>query len=81
MDKEEDQKLRAAFAAQLRAERAAANISQKEVSARSGVSEASVIRYEQGTRDIKVSALYDLASAIGFDPVEFMNAVQRRFQD
>ncbi|CEG99584.1 helix-turn-helix domain-containing protein [Propionibacterium freudenreichii] len=72
--------IRAAIAAQLRAERAAKGLTQIETARLAGVSESTIIRVEQGKRDLPVALLFELARVLDFDPAAFMDAAQARFQ-
>lgn len=54
-----------AVAEQLRAERSAARLTQKQLAERAGMSDQSVMRYLNGTRDIPIAALADIANALG----------------
>lgn len=80
MDEMVEELLRRAFGDQLRAERAASRMTQVQVARAAGISEASLIRYEQGTRSLPISTLYAIAEAVGFDPRRFMDEAQARFE-
>ncbi|AOT24323.1 helix-turn-helix domain-containing protein [Propionibacterium phage B22] len=72
--------IRAAIAAQLRAERAAKGLTQVETARLAGVSESTIIRIEQGKRDLPVALLFELARVLDFEPGVFMDAAQARYQ-
>lgn len=57
-----------AFAANLRAERARFDISQEELAARSGVSAASLIKYESGEMTPGIDKVISMAEALGCTP-------------
>lgn len=68
----------AAIAAELRAERGAVMMTNKEIAAASGVSLPSVSRYMTAKRHIDVTALYDIAIAMGTTPSEIATRAQIR---
>ena len=55
----------AAFAAQLRAERAVANMSQDELAKRTGISKSTILRLEAGTRVMDTAQLGAICRALG----------------
>lgn len=57
-----------AFAANLRAERARLDISQEELAERSGVSAASLIKYESGEMTPGIDKVISMAEALGCTP-------------
>ena len=57
-----------AFAANLRAARARFDISQEELAARSGVSAASLIKYESGEMTPGIDKVISMAEALGCTP-------------
>ena len=65
-----------AVAAQLRAERARADIKQTELAQRSGLSINTIQRLESGEREMKMSQLFAIASALGVDPGNFIDSAQ-----
>ncbi|MDR0593713.1 MAG: helix-turn-helix transcriptional regulator [Bifidobacteriaceae bacterium] len=58
----------AAVAAELRAERAARQLTIRDVVSRSGLPEITVIRYLNDQRAIPVPALYAISQALGVEP-------------
>lgn len=67
-----------ALAAQLRAERAAADISQLELSSRTGISLSTIQRYERGSREIPMPVFAAIVAALGADSVRvFTEALNR----
>lgn len=68
----------AAVAAELRAERAAVRMTNKEIAEASGVSLPSVSRYLTAQRRIDVAALYDITVALKTTPVEILTRAQIR---
>lgn len=68
----------AAVAAELRAERAAVRMTNKDIAEASGVSLPSVSRYMTAQRRIDVAVLYDIAIAMGTTPVEIFTRAQIR---
>lgn len=67
-----------ALAAQIRAERAAAQWSQAELSRRSGVSRVSIIRIERGERVADTTQMVRFAQAFGLPLVEFVRRAEQR---
>lgn len=72
------QGLNAAVAAQLRAERAALGWTIDELAQRADIPAISVRRYLKGERQIDVSVLYALASALGLTAGQVVEAAQER---
>lgn len=70
--------LNAAVAAELRAERAAQNLTVQELAARSEVPYASLRRYLAAERNIDVATLYALAGALDTTPAELVAAASER---
>lgn len=68
----------AAAAATLRAERAAAKLSQVEMAERLGISERTYIRLEGDERALNLQHMVDASEAFGLDLVEFMRRVKSR---
>lgn len=64
--------LQDAFAAEMRAEMAALNISDSDMAERIGVSHQSVGRYKRGLRDIPFPTMVDIAEALGLDLREML---------
>jgi transcriptional regulator with XRE-family HTH domain len=69
-----------AFAAQLRAERAAAGMSQAELSKRSGVSPSTILRIEQGQRAMDIPQMAAFCRALGVSMTEFATQAERRMR-
>lgn len=70
--------LASAVAEQLRAERAAANLTQKELAEKAGLKEQSVMRYLNGVREPNAGQLGALCDALGITPQDLMmRAVDR----
>lgn len=67
-----------AIAVTVRAERAAAGMTQQELAKRSGVTYGSVRRIEDGTRVADIAQVNRLASAFGMTLTEFLQLAQRR---
>lgn len=67
---------RQAVAAELRSRRAYKRVTQSQVVRESGISASLIERLESGKRDMSLDELMTLARVLGFDPVEFMSAVQ-----
>lgn len=67
-----------AVAAQLRAERAASGLTIDDLTARTTLGRASVFRYLSGERDIKMSALFELANALGVSVGELIRRAEQR---
>lgn len=63
------------FARNLAAARAAARLTQEQVSERSGVHPTEVSRIERGERDPRVSTVIRLARALGKPPSELLDGV------
>lgn len=70
----------AAIAAELRAERAAKRMTITQLSQRSGVPSATLNRYLAGQRDVPVSTIIALASALEVDPGELLDRAVARAQ-
>ena len=60
------------FAAKLRGKRAEMDISQDELARRSGVSQASIFKYEDGSSMLGADKLFALAEALGCTPNDLM---------
>lgn len=71
------QEIREAVAAELRAARARARITRPKLVELTGVSKSAIERLENGSRDMDIPQLVALTSALGTNPVEFMDAVYR----
>lgn len=72
-------KLPLAVAAQLRAERAANGMTQKELAEKAGLGISSVQRYLNGQRAITLDDLAALSHALGFEPEEIISRAVDRF--
>lgn len=70
--------LSAAFAEQLRAERAAARMSQADLAKKSGVSPATIKRLELNDREMNTDQLDRLCRALGVTIVEFVTRASNR---
>lgn len=70
--------LNAAVAAQLRAERAAADLTVEQLAREADMSPVSVQRYLRGKRHIDVAVLFQLAKALEVEPAEIVANAQRR---
>ncbi len=70
----------AAVAAELRAERAAKQMTVDALAAASGVPKGTLLRYLNAQRDIPVPALADLASALSIDPAVVLDRASLRVQ-
>ncbi len=68
----------AAVAATIRAERAAAKLSQSELASRAGIPRPTYLRYERGDRNIPVITAIQLAEALGLTFGEFARRVEDR---
>ena len=68
----------AAVAATIRAERAAAQLSQNELASRAGIPRPTYLRYERGDRNIPVVTAIQLAEALGMTFGEFARRVEDR---
>lgn len=69
-----------AFAAQLRAERAAAGFSQDELAKRTGISKSTILRIEAGTRVMDTSQLGAICRALGITIGTFAGRAEERLQ-
>lgn len=70
-----------ALAAQLRAERAARQMTMKDVAVASGLADSTVHRYLNGKRDIPVSHLFSMASVLQVDVECLVSRTMERLQD
>lgn len=77
MEQEADARA-AAVAATIRAERAAARLSQNELASRAGIPRPTYLRYERGDRNIPVITAIQLAEALGMTFGEFARRVEDR---
>lgn len=69
-----------AVAEQLRAERAARQMSFKDLVAATGMAEQTLIRYFNGKRDIPLNQLAAIADALGLSPVELVTRATDRIK-
>ena len=69
-----------AFAAQLRAERAAQGLTQDELSKRSGIGKQTILRIENGQRVMDTAQLGDLCRALGISIITFVMRAEERLQ-
>lgn len=67
-----------AVASQLRAERAASQMSVRELAEASGVTEQSLLRYLNEKRDIPVPVLYQICSGLKISVHELVKRAERR---
>ncbi|SEC89228.1 helix-turn-helix domain-containing protein [Arthrobacter woluwensis] len=74
------EKLPAAVAAQLRAEKAARSMSLDEIAQLSGVGKRTLQRYLSGERQIPIDAMCDVAEALGLSPRELMARAEQRIK-
>ena len=81
MDAEELERLRQAFASELRAARGRAAMSRTEVARKSGVSLSSLNRYESGERTIPLPDLVDICRVLDVPFEQIFDAAQRAFRD
>ncbi|SUA72631.1 antitoxin HipB [Nocardia otitidiscaviarum] len=65
-----------AVAAQLRAERARAGLTQPELAKLTGLHVTTLSRIEQGHRAMTLDQLFKIAGALKIDPGDFLNAAQ-----
>lgn len=72
------EKLPAAVAEQLRAERAVKQWTYKQLAEASGLTEQSVMRYLTGKREIPLPELAAMADGLGVTPVEMINRAVHR---
>lgn len=68
----------AALAAQLRAERASARLTQGELAAKAGIPRMTYIRLETHVRVADVAQIYRLADALGLSAAELMRRAAER---
>lgn len=71
--------LRAAVAAELRAEVARADLTQDEVAARVGMHRATVNRLLNGSRSIDAEQLIAFALGLGFDAGDMVDTAKRKY--
>lgn len=69
-----------AVARTLRAERAAAGLSQAELAERAGIPRPTYLRYERGDRQLSVVQAIQLAQALGMSLVVFASRVEERMR-
>lgn len=72
--------LAAMTAAQIRAERSAARMSQQEMVERSGISRSQYIRLEQGTRTADIMQIGRICTALNLDMETFVHRVMQRLE-
>ena len=70
----------AAVAAQMRAERAAAGLSQRDMWEGSGLARSTYIRLETGERDAGVDQLFRVCEVLGLSPAEFLARAEERMR-
>lgn len=71
----------AAFADQLRAERAVAGMSQDELAKRTGISKSTILRLEAGSRVMDTAQLGEICRALGISIGTFAARAEQRLQD
>lgn len=75
------QQYQEAIAEQLRAERAARGLTIEGLTAKTTLHKSSVVRYLDGDRDIKMSALFELAAALELPVPELLTRAEQRISD
>lgn len=78
MDTEKRNAFTLAVAAQLRAEISAAGLSVAEAARRSNVPRGSLVRYLDGTRELPVSVMYQMADTLGISVPVFVTRADER---
>ncbi|MDI3331447.1 MAG: helix-turn-helix transcriptional regulator [Micrococcus sp.] len=73
-------RLKEAVARQLKAERAAAGMTQIQVAEKVGQDKQTVMRNEAGKRDISIAELGQLADVFGITPQELLRRAEERIQ-
>ena len=71
-------RIREAFAAEMRVARARRGVTQSELAKSAGMSRATIARLEAGERSVDMSQLFLLCEALGVDPGDILNEVQRQ---
>lgn len=71
----------AAFAAQMRAERAVAGMSQDELASRTGISKSTILRLESGARVMDTAQLGAICRALGISLTTFATRAEERMRD
>lgn len=71
----------AAFAAQLRAERAARDMTQEQLADLTGIGRQTILRIEKGIRVMDTAQLGDICRALGITLTEFAIRAEQRMQD
>ena len=74
------ERLQEATGRQVRAERAALGMTQAGLAEKLGKEKQTVMRYENGKRDIPIDDLAAMASAFGIDVLELLRRAQQRVQ-
>lgn len=67
------------FREALVSERKAAGITQEELSTLLKKPQSFISKYERGERRLDVAEFFEIAHAIGFDPIDFMKRVLRKY--
>ena len=80
MDTEQEERVAQAVAETIRAERAAAQLSQAELAARAGIPRVTYIRYETGERKPNVVQVMQIAAALGMPLSLFVRRVEHRLE-
>jgi transcriptional regulator with XRE-family HTH domain len=66
------------FREALVAARKSAPLSQEALAARLGKPQSFISKYERGERRLDVGEFFEIADAIGIDPIEFLRRIYRR---
>lgn len=74
------ERLQEATGRQIKAERAALGLTQAELAEKIGKDKQTVMRYENGKRDIPIDDLALMASAFGLGPIELLRRAEQRIQ-
>lgn len=78
---ERDARLAQLIVEQLRIERAAKNLTYKELEAGSEITEQTIRRYFNGTRVMPMTAFLQIARALGVDPSVIIARARKRGED
>lgn len=71
----------AAFAAELRSERAVKNIPFAEIEEATGINQRTLFRLFKGERDLKASHLIRITAALGVTPQDLITRTQKRVDE
>lgn len=75
-----DEALIAAFAAELKAQRSAAKLSQEELAYRAGINRTYIAKLELAQNQPTLTILNSIATALGADLSEFISATLKRYR-